>query len=140
MFNPSRDEVRNFFFGTWRKHQVHEVMTPLELTALDWVLEHPEYHAILSDPDKHAAGEYTPEAGAINPFLHLSLHLSISEQVSIDQPPGVRAEFERLARKHGSLHAAAHDVLECLGEMLWKAQRDGGAPDATAYLDCVRRK
>ena len=140
MFNPSRDEVRDFFFGTWRKHQAHEVMTPLELTALDWVLEHPEYHAILSDPAKHAAHDFTPEAGAINPFLHLSLHLSISEQVSIDQPPGVRAEFERLARKHGSLHDAAHDVLECLGEMLWKAQRDGSAPDANAYLDCIRRK
>jgi hypothetical protein len=140
MFNPSRDEVRRFFFDIWRKHDAHEVMTPLELQALDWVLEHPEYHALLADPEKNLARDYLPEFGEVNPFLHLSLHLSVSEQVSIDQPPGLRGEFERLARKRGSPHAAAHDVLECLGETIWKAQRDGSGPDGAAYLECVKRK
>ncbi|MBL8383647.1 MAG: DUF1841 family protein [Burkholderiales bacterium] len=140
MFNPSRDEVRRFFFEVWRKHGAREVMTPLESQALDWVLEHPEYHAMLGDPDTYLARDWLPDAGEVNPFLHLSLHLSVAEQVSIDQPSGLRAQFERLAQKHGSLHEAAHDVLECLGETIWKAQRDGTAPDGAAYLDCVRRK
>jgi len=140
MFNPSRDEVRDFFFDTWRKHNAREVLTPLELQALDWVLEHPEYHPLLSDPENNRSRDYLPEFGEVNPFLHLSLHLSVAEQVSIDQPPGLRSQFERLARKHGSLHEAAHDVLECLGETIWRAQREGSAPDGEAYLECVKRK
>jgi hypothetical protein len=140
MFNPSRDEVRDFFFDTWRKHNEREVLTPLELQALDWMLEHPEYHPLLSDPENNRSRDYLPEFGQVNPFLHLSLHLSVAEQVSIDQPPGLRGQFERLARKHGSLHEAAHDVLECLGETIWRAQREGTGPDGEAYLECVKRK
>ena len=140
MFNPSRDEVRDFFFGVWRKHGANQVLTPLEAQALDWVLEHPEYHALLDAADRVRERDYLPESGEVNPFLHLAMHLSIAEQVSIDQPPGIRAEFERLAKQHGSLHEAAHDVLECLGEMLWKSQRDGTSPDGLVYLECVKRK
>ena len=139
MFNPSRDEVRRFFFDVWQKHRANTVMTPLELQALDWVIEHPEYHPLLADPERNLGRDFLPEYGDVNPFLHLSLHLTIAEQVSIDQPAGIRAEYERLAHKHGSLHAAAHEVLECLGEMIWKAQREGGAPDGAAYLECVKR-
>ena len=87
--------------------------------------EHPEYHPLLAAPDKYRDKDYLPEFGEVNPFLHLSLHLSVTEQVSIDQPPGIRAHYERLARKHGSLHDAAHDVLECLGETVFAAQRNG---------------
>ena len=140
MFNPSRDEVREFFFGVWRKHESRELMTPLEAQALDWVLEHHQYHALLAAPDKVKGRDYPPEFGEVNPFLHLSLHLSISEQVSIDQPAGIREEYERLAKKRGSIHAAAHDVLDCLGEMLWKAQREQLPPDGAAYLECIKRK
>lgn len=140
MFNPSRDEVRNFFFDTWRKYNEKQILTPLETQALDWLLEHPEYHALLGNPDKYRHQDTLPEFGDLNPFLHLSLHLSVTEQVSIDQPPGIRAEYERLARKHGSFHEAAHDVLECLGETMWKAQRDNAPPDGAAYLECIKRK
>ena len=101
MFNPSRDEVRDFFFGVWRKHGANQVLTPLEAQALDWVLEHPEYHALLDAADKVRERDYLPESGEVNPFLHLAMHLSIAEQVSIDQPPGIRAEFERLSKQHG---------------------------------------
>lgn len=50
MFNPSRDQVREFFIETWRKHRANELLTPLESMALDWMLEHPEYHAISKAP------------------------------------------------------------------------------------------
>ena len=140
MFNPSRDDVRDFFFGVWKKYDAKEIMTPLETQALDWVLAHPEYHALLAAPEKYRDKDYFPEFGQTNPFLHLSLHLSVTEQVSIDQPPGLRNEYERLAQKHGSLHEAAHGILECLGETVWRAQRDGTAPDGLAYLECVKRK
>jgi hypothetical protein len=140
MFNPSRDQVRSFFFDAWNKYQNGAALEGLEKTALDVILRHPEYHAVLSDRERHGEREWTPADGATNPFLHLSLHLAIEEQLSIDQPPGIRAEFERLLDAARNAHEAQHALLECLGETVWKAQRAGAAPDTNAYLECVRRK
>ena len=140
MFDPSRAQVRDFFFDTWRKHQAKEILTPLETQALEWLLEHPEYHALLATPEKHRDRDYLPEFGETNPFLHLSLHLSVAEQISIDQPPGIKAQYQRLAHRHGNLHDAAHDILDCLGETVWRAQREGTGPDGVAYHECIKRK
>ncbi|CAG0928252.1 MAG: hypothetical protein EFKGCFLK_01430 [Rhodocyclaceae bacterium] len=140
MFNPSRDEARRFFIEAWRKHRAHELVTPLEDTAARIVAQHPEYHALLDDAEGALAREWTPESGEANPFLHLSLHLAVEEQLSIDQPPGLRAAFEALLAKRGERHAALHDVLECLGETLWRARKSQSPPDGAAYIECVRRK
>ena len=80
------------------------------------------------------------EAGRTNPFLHLSMHLSIGEQIGIDQPRGIKQAVELLAAKRGSLHAAQHEVMECLGEMVWASQRSGLPPDGERYLECVRKR
>lgn len=140
MFNPGKDDVRRFFCETWRKHQSASPLTPLEAMALDWILEHPEYHADLGDLEHALAADYPVEGGRSNPFLHLSMHLAVSEQVSIDQPPGIRAAYQSLARRHDSLHLAAHDIIECLGEVVWRAQRERSLPDSQSYLECIRRR
>lgn len=140
MFNPSQDDVRRFFCEAYQKHQAGQILTPLEAIARDWVVQHPEYESALADLEKALAADYGVEQGQSNPFLHLSMHLSIAEQISIDQPPGIRAAFTRLASKYGSEHDAHHDIMECLGQMLWNAQRNGTPPDAAAYLECVRRR
>ena len=139
MFNPSRDQARSFFFDTWEKHRRGEPLSPLETSALAVILLHPEYHALLTDRERNQSRDFGPESGEMNPFLHLSLHLAIEEQLSIDQPPGIRASFDALASKLGSEHDAKHRVLECLGETIWQAQRLGAAPDQEAYLNCIRR-
>lgn len=138
MFNPSRDEARRFFFDTWAKYRRAESLSALEQIALEIILLHPEYHALLDAPEPER--EFGPDSGQLNPFLHLSLHLAIEEQLSIDQPPGIRASYESLVRKTGSEHDARHSVLECLGETIWQAQRTGTAPDERAYLECLNRK
>ena len=140
MFNPSREQVRRFFSDAWRKHQERVPLSPLEAIALDWMIEHPEYHDVLDAPDEAMAADYSIDAAQGNPFLHLSMHLAIAEQLSIDQPPGIRAAFEALARRTGSTHGAAHETMECLVEVVWRAQRDRAAPDGEAYLDCMRRR
>ncbi len=139
MFNPTKDEVRRFFCETWRKTQANEVLTPLEAIARDWMLQHPEYHDELSDPHAAQAADYDIAKGQSNPFLHLAMHLSITEQVSIDQPPGIRGAYQLLAAKLGE-HEAQHQVMECLGEMLWTSQRNGTPPDGVAYIECVQRR
>ena len=140
MFAPSRDEARRFFFDTWRKYQRAEALSALEQVALRVMLLHTEYHALLSDAERNLDLEFSPASGKMNPFLHLSLHLAVEEQLSIDQPPGIRERYGALARASGSDHDAKHDVLECLGETIWEAQRTGAPPDERAYLECLDRK
>lgn len=140
MFNPTRGEARDFLFSLWRKHRAGAALTPLESLALSVVLEHPEYHAILEDRERYAERDWKPEGGETNPFLHIAMHLAIEEQVSIDQPPGIRAAVESLERRTGSAHDARHAVMDCLAEMVWIAQRHGTGFDNGAYLDCLARK
>ncbi len=139
VFDPSRDQARNFLVQTWKKRLAGDVLTPLEHMAADVIALHPEYHALLEDPDA-VTRDFSPDAGQINPFLHLSLHLAIEEQLSIDQPPGLKAAFARCQLRRGDRHDALHDVLECLGETLFHAQRNGQPPDGLAYVACVQRR
>ena len=140
MFNPTRDQVRQFFFDAWRKYRSHEVLAGLDSIAAGVIMLHPEYHPVLDEPERHQDRDYLPEAGDTNPFLHLSMHLAIEEQLSVDQPPGIKAEFTRLAAKHGDRHSACHAIMECLVEMMWRSQRDGVPPDASAYLEQLRQR
>ncbi|RJG01659.1 DUF1841 family protein [Noviherbaspirillum sedimenti] len=140
MFNPSQDDVRRFFCDAYRKHRNNEILTPLEAIARDWIAQHPEYASELEEVEAALAADYSVERGQANPFLHLSMHLSIAEQVSIDQPPGIRAACQALANKLQSEHDAHHQIMECLGEMIWNSQRNGTPPDGAAYIDCVRRR
>ena len=140
MFDPTRDQVRHFFFDAWRKYREREVLAGLDSVAVGVILLHPEYHPVLDDPERYRDREYRPESGATNPFLHLSMHLAIEEQLSIDQPPGIKAEFARIAARLGDRHAACHEVMECLAETVWQAQRDRATPDTLAYLECLKRR
>jgi hypothetical protein len=140
VFNPSRDEARDFLFETWRKRRAGELLTPLEDLTAQLIEKHPEYHALLQDPERHQQRDYLPEQGETNPFLHLMMHLTIEEQLSIGQPHGIRAHFQRLSERLQSEHEAQHRMMECLGEMIWQAQQHGTAPDACIYLDCLGKQ
>ncbi|HYJ98426.1 MAG TPA: DUF1841 family protein [Burkholderiaceae bacterium] len=140
MFQPSQHDVRRFLCDAWRKRRDAAQMTPIETLASLWIAEHPEYDGELADEQAALAADYQVEGGRANPFLHLSMHLTISEQCSIDQPHGIRAAVEALAARLDSLHEAHHQAMECLGEMIWTSQRSGKPPDGEAYLECVRKR
>ncbi|MEJ6006839.1 DUF1841 family protein [Paucibacter sp. AS339] len=140
MFAPSQLEVRRFFCATYRKLQAGLPLIPMEAIAADWIAQHPEYHPELADEEAALAAVYSVEEGRTNPFLHLSMHLTISEQQSIDQPHGIRQAIDLLAAKRNSLHEAHHAAMDSLGEMIWTSQRSGLPPDGHAYLDSVRQK
>lgn len=138
LFTPSREQVRRFFCDAWKKHLNRSVLDGAEVTAVDLILRHPEYHALLASGDEAVARDWTPEGGEMNPFLHLSLHLAVAEQVSIDQPPGIRAAWQKLAARHDP-HTAEHIILECLGETIFRAQQVGGGMDTQAYVESIER-
>ena len=137
MFDPTREQVRETFFGAWRKYRAGEPLVGIEAVAVDVVLAHPEYHAILDDPERHRERDYVDEG---NPFLHMSLHVALEEQLSIDQPPGIGERLRALLARHGNRHDALHEAIECLAETIWRAQRNNAPPDGDAYLACLERR
>ncbi|MBA4267091.1 MAG: DUF1841 domain-containing protein [Comamonadaceae bacterium] len=140
MFSPTQADVRRFFCAVHAKSTQDQPMEAIETLAAQWIAEHPEYHGELGDVDVALARMGTAAPENDNPFLHLSMHLSISEQCSIDQPPGIRQAVELLTARRGDLHMAHHEVMECLGRMLWESQRSGRPPDGQAYIEHVRQR
>lgn len=140
MFQPTQADVRRFFCEVHAKATRGEPLEPLETLAQLWIAEHPEYHAELADAQAAVARHYDDAPERTNPFLHLSMHLAISEQCSIDQPRGIRQAEELLTARLDSLHDAHHVAMDCLGQMLWESQREGRAPDGDAYVACVQRR
>lgn len=140
LFNPSRDEVRDFFFNSWAKFKQQQPLTDLEKIAISIIQLHPEYHTILDKPEQYKHQTYFPEQGETNPFLHMSLHLSILEQISINQPTGITPIYERLKAKHQEEHTAQHDVLDCLAETIWLAQQNKTGLDTVHYLELLHSK
>jgi hypothetical protein len=139
MFTPSQADVRRFFCAVYAKSRANQPLEAIETLASQWLEEHPEYHLDFADSAQALEKMYDVEGGKTNPFLHLSMHLSISEQCSIDQPRGIRQAVELLTAKRDSLHDAHHEAMDCLGQMVWESQRAGRPPDGAAYIDCVQR-
>jgi hypothetical protein len=139
MFGGQRDQMRQVFFDAWRKQQAGEPMQPLEEMVAGVVRQHPEYHDLLKRPESGMVREFLPEGGQTNPFLHMGMHISLLEQVSTDRPTGISELYRRLCQRLGDEHEAEHQLMECLGRMLWEAQSANRMPDEMAYLDCIRR-
>ena len=139
MYNPTRDQARNFLFEAWRKYRRKLLLSDLESLAAGHILAHPEYHGLLDDAESNLDRDWLPELGETNPFLHLAMHLAISEQLSIDQPGGLKSAYARLCVRLGDQHRAQHAVMDCLAETIWRAQRDGTPPDGAAYIDCLEK-
>lgn len=140
MFNPSQADVRRFFCKVYAKARSGLALEAIETIASLWLDEHPEYHAEMADLDAALRQMSQVEQGKTSSFLHLSMHLSITEQCSIDQPRGIRQAVELLTHRLDSLHDAHHAVMECLGQMIWESQRTGQSPDGQTYVACVQRR
>jgi hypothetical protein len=144
MFDPSRDQARDFLFEAWRKFRTGEPLSAMDSIATEVIAVHPEYHDMLNDRSRYLENyrgrDYPPEFGETNPFLHLGMHIAIREQVLIDQPAGVRGHHRSMSTKLGSVLDAEHEIMDCLAEMIWQAQRNRTAPDAALYLACLSRK
>ena len=140
MFTPSQADVRRFFCSVQAKVLSRQPLEAIEIIASQWLEEHPEHREDFADADAALEKTYDVEGGKTNPFLHVSMHLSISEQCSIDQPRGIRQAVELLTARRRSLHDAHHEAMECLGRMVWESQRSGRPPDGAAYVECVQRR
>lgn len=140
MFNPSLTDVRNFFFDVYAKSLLKQPLTELEKIAHNVIILHPEYHSILDNRQKYIQFQWLPEMGETNPFLHLSMHISILEQLSINQPIGIEELYNKLCIKFENAHNAQHELMDCLGEMLWQTGKNNTQPDINLYFNCIKKK
>ena len=134
-----RGQTREVFFRAWRAHREGRPLEGMEKLIVQVVLRHPEYHSLLDRPENARDRDYFPESGETNPFLHLGMHIAVEEQLSIDQPRGVRGYYQKILKRLPDEHAVQHRMMECLEEMLRQARRQTTAPPETVYLDCLRR-
>ena len=139
LISPEQQDIRRYFCQVYAKWRDQQPLDAMEKLLSAWMQEHPEYNAVLSQPNAAAGSVLHPDHGdGSNPFLHLSMHLSLSEQCSIDQPRGIRQAIDALAVRLQSLHAAHHAAMDCLGAMIHTAQRSGQPLDGQTYLACVQ--
>ncbi|MBL1433595.1 MAG: DUF1841 family protein [Gammaproteobacteria bacterium] len=138
MFTQDRDKMRKFFISSWQKKQNNEPMEQLEDIVADIIARHPEYQSLLEKEDAAIGREYLPEFGETNPFLHMGMHIAIYEQLSTNRPDGIRNAYQKICNKAGDVHEAEHRIMDCLGEVMWQAQRNQTEPDEQAYLQMLK--
>jgi len=139
MFPQDRSQLRQIFFDAWQKHINKQAMEPLEQLIAAIAEQHPEYHDTLNHRDEQLDKDYTPEMGQTNPFLHMAMHISIQEQLGTQRPTGIIELYQSLLAKIGDPHEVEHQMMECLGQMIWEAQRNNTMPNDETYLDCLRK-
>ncbi|BAN68454.1 DUF1841 family protein [endosymbiont of unidentified scaly snail isolate Monju] len=138
MYGQNREQLRRFYQTAWRKHLDGQPLEPLERLVAQVITQHPEYHDQVLDPQA-CERDFPVHGGQTNPFLHMGMHITLAEQLASDRPAGIRELYRRLVSLDGDTHRAEHRMMECLGEILWEAQRTNRPPDEQAYLACLRR-
>lgn len=139
MFIQDRNEARRFFIDVWHKYRNNKILEPLETLVLAVIHEHPEYQSLLLNKDVALSLEHDPDSGLLNPFLHMGMHIAIREQLQADRPAGIRLLHQQMLAKYADSHELEHSMMECLGQVLWSAQREQRPPDEGLYLECLRR-
>ncbi|MFT5520982.1 MAG: hypothetical protein ACI9IA_001582 [Enterobacterales bacterium] len=139
IYGQDRNQLRRIWFEAWKNHQNKETLIPLHQELINIIKLHPEYHLMLDNPDNYLGKEYLPEFGETNPFLHMSMHQGIHEQLSSDRPTGIRKVYTKLCKKIGDAHETEHAMMEGFAETLWQAQRTGTLPDENQYLKRIKK-
>jgi len=134
----NKDELRQKYCDIYERMQNNEELTDrLDQMIANVITMHPEYQKLLADPEESLSSEYGPDGNQANPFLHMGMHLAVWEQLNTDRPAGIREQHLRLIKKSNE-HNAEHQMMECLGVILWQAQRDNELPDEQKYLEAIR--
>lgn len=119
---------RQFIVDSWQKSLRGEDLVGVARQIVEIIGYHPEYHAFLASTE---ALEYQ---GDDNPFLHLGLHIALTEQISINQPAGIKERYQTLCQQSGDPHFAAHQLMDCLNATLQDAFERGIEPNPAEFL------
>lgn len=135
MHSSEREQTRQVFFTAWQKHRQQLPIEPLEAQLIDVMLMHPEHHSLLDHPDDFLNKDFVE----VNPFLHLSLHIALREQINTDRPFGISEIYQKLAAKLNDTHETEHRMMECLAHALWEIQQSEKPFEEKEYLKKLRK-
>jgi len=134
--SPPREQLRahrQIFWDAWQKHLAGLPLNALEVRISRVIALHPEYHHLFDDLEQFLDRDFSI-GGEASPYLHLSLHLALEEQIASRQPPEAGRTLEFLMQARGlSRHDALHPLLEVLAETVYDAQQIGREPDVELY-------
>ena len=136
MTDPAK--ARQPFFDAWKKFHQHQPLTDLEKQLVQVILDHPEYHAIFHDPVHFLDKVYSSDQES-NPHMHLSIHLVLRDQISLDNPQGIRPIYQQLCEHYGNPLEAEHAMIECLIQELWPVMNGGQPFNNERYLQQLRQ-
>lgn len=134
MYTDDRNAYRKIFFDVWQKYLKKLPLEAVEIQVLAVILNHPEYHALLENPQTFMSQEFALEE---NPFFHMSLHIALREQLQLDRPAGIKQISQNLLQKY-SAHDAEHMMTTVMAQVMFQAQQTGMAPDEGSYLGKLR--
>ena len=133
MLSQDRKKQREYLANSWQKYTSNKPLEPLEIQLVSIIEIHPEYHDLIGNIDS----EYFPEQGEVNPFLHISLHLALRDQLSINQPKGVKEAHQKLMNHYKDPHVVEHLMMECITKMIYLSQKNNTPINQEVYLNCI---
>jgi len=133
VFFQDRKKQREFLANSWKKYTSNIPLEPLEEQLVSIIEIHPEYHDLIDNIDS----EYSPEQGEVNPFLHINLHLALRDQLSINQPKGVKEAHQKLINHYKDPHVVEHLMMECITKMIYLSQKNNTPINQEVYLNCI---
>ncbi len=133
MFPSDRTQLRKVFYDCWKLKKDGKPLDQLQQMVIGIIEQHPEYHNLL-EQDAHLDRDFDEN----NPFLHMSMHIALIEQISTNRPSGIREIYQPRTQANQSAHEAEHRMMECLSESIWQAQQTNTMPDEKTYLDCLK--
>lgn len=137
MYSNDRVQLRRVYTEAWRKNHANELLSPLETLMVLVIQDHPEYHSYFSQ-DKSIDKDFSVESGDTNPFLHISLHMAIREQIQMDQPPGIRDIYQKICHTIHEPHHAEHALMDHLAELVWRSNRGEAPPSEEDYIRTLK--
>lgn len=132
MYTQDRTALRQVFIDAWHKYQNQMILEPQEDLIVEVIQMHPEYHKYIVD-DSHIDTDFQLESQQ-NPFLHLSLHIAIKEQLRIDSPTGICGIYNKLLTKVKDIHTVEHEIMSALMEVIYKSQKENSPLDNASYV------
>lgn len=139
MFSNDRSALRKQYLDAWNKFLHKKVLTPLERQIVTIIQEHPEYQYLFDEPEKFLNKDFDPQLEETNPFLHMSMHAVIKDQIQLNTPKGIHEIYERLMLKYANPVEVEHRIMEAFIPLLWDSMRYQKPFDALLYLDELKK-
>lgn len=133
ILSQDRHQLRTTFIDSWDKFKAGKILTPIETQIARIIELHPEYQQEISITNIDT--DYSPDMGQVNPFLHISLHLAIIEQIQTNRPAGISSIYQSLLKKNNhDEHKVQHTMIDYLAEQMWLSQKYNTAPNEKKYI------